>query len=507
MHIRHRHSSLTWAIATVLIFLMHPFASHGQDVAATTFADYASSPTLTPDATYTVELLIDRVRGEFDSDYWDDWSMRNDARETSNYKPQFSVAHVRPAEKELQGISWLSLQRTRNKQRPVRDLSPLRFLPKLSGLVLSNNEVSDISPIATCTELKRLILSQNPIRDISALANCLTIEDLEINGTPIEDLSVLEKLPKLSKLSISANQVPALKRLSRLPALRKLELGSDTFDSFEGFPEMPELRVIFGVHVERLDGLDRFPKLENLVNLSGAFDSLEPLRHSKALTHVNILSSSVHSLKPLAELHSLRDLWIHTDATTLDLSPLSSLTSLHKLSVECNGKELASLDEFRSTLPSWDVEFRASTPRYTPSLELDIVDQKTFDVYDTEKSFNITESDTNLQLLESELEWLENQIEDVLSKDLKQDEDYMIPFQWGEARSRTVVILSEKAVAAFPRLVLSVQKVLSSARNDWIIYFQSEDDTFIVWIYPNKIMVTEEYAPNVRKLIESSKAS
>gem|GEM_PF-5477223 len=83
---------------------------------------------------------------------------------------------------------------------------------------------------------------------------------------------------------------------------------------------------------------------------------------------------------------------------------------------------------------------------------------------------------------------------------------YAIPSRWGGARSRTVVLNSDRAVKAFPQLVLGFQKVLSQAKEDWIIYFQSDDAKikFIVWIYPDKIMVTKEYEAAVRRLIKST---
>jgi hypothetical protein len=62
---------------------------------------------------------------------------------------------------------------------------------------------------------------------------------------------------------------------------------------------------------------------------------------------------------------------------------------------------------------------------------------------------------------------------------------------------------------------LAVQEILCRARNDWIIWCQSllgegpEEqelpgylDDFTVWIYPDKVMATEESAAVVRKLIE-----
>ncbi|MGJ8654906.1 MAG: leucine-rich repeat domain-containing protein [Akkermansiaceae bacterium] len=473
-----------------------------QNMIANNFTEYALSSELSPDATYTVELLIDRARIEFDPNYWDDWSERSDAREAKGYKPQFSEEDVRPAEKELNKLTWLSLQRTSDKERPVRDLSALRLLPALAGLVVSNNEITDISAIGSSVNLKRLILSRNPISDISALKNCMEIEDLELVEMPIEDFSVLEKLSNLRELTISAEQIPAFKKLKRLEYLTKLEIQGDSFDSFKEFPDMPNLRVIRGAEVKSLVGLEKFTKLENLVNFSGDFDTLEPLANLKALTHINITSPAVSSLKPLSGLLALRDLWLNTDNPNIDLSPLGSLPALHDLTVKHNREEVKSLKSFKATLESWDIEFLAPEARYTPSLEMEVVDQKTFDVFDTVKPFNVNKLDVNEGLLTSELEWLDERIEDVLSIDFEEGEDYTIPFQWGGARSRTVVLLSEEAVDAFPRLVLGIQKVLSTAKKDWIIYFQSEDDDFIVWIYPDKIMVTKEYEKKVRKLIK-----
>jgi hypothetical protein len=59
----------------------------------------------------------------------------------------------------------------------------------------------------------------------------------------------------------------------------------------------------------------------------------------------------------------------------------------------------------------------------------------------------------------------------------------------------------------FAKLVTQMQQVLCNAKNDWILYFQSEgtDPEFIVWVYPNKIMVSHEYEDRVRRLLNTPK--
>ncbi|WP_309383930.1 leucine-rich repeat domain-containing protein [Cerasicoccus frondis] len=480
-------------------------SSPSEDMTATSFSDYALSPDLSLDAIYTVELLIERVRSNFDPNYWDDWSERGDARHSPGYEPHFSKEFVRPAAEELEKLSWLSFQRLRSDDRPVRDLTAIQFLTDLSELILTNNEVSDVSTLVACPKLKRLNLRANPIEELSPLGGCFSLEILDVSDTPIKDLSFLQKLPQLRELSISNDQIPALKDVSTLPSLRKLELGGETFESFEGFPEMPELRVIRSADVNSLSGLERYSKLENLVNLEGEFDSLEPLRGAKNLTHVNILNSRVGSLVPIAGLSLLCDLSISTEARGIDLSPLKQLPSLREIGVKCSGSEPRDLEEFQASLPSWDIDFRASTPRYSPSLQLEVVDQETFDFYDTKESFNAIASDVNVEMLGSELDWLDGKIEEEVEKlGLDLGDDYEIPFRWGGARSRTVVLYSERASKDFPQIITGIQRVLSNSKEDWIIYFQSDgvEEEFIVWVYPSKIQVTPEYEKPVRKLLE-----
>ena len=472
-------------------------------MSAAGFIEYASSGCLSADETYTIELLIERVRSKFDPDRWVGWSARNDAREAPCYEPSFSQAHARLAAAELQNLRWLSFQRSRDAERPIRNITALRFLSGLITLVLINNEVTDLTPLQSCKELRTVHLQRNPAQDLSPLIHCANLEELSLGDTRVDDACVLEALPKLRKLDISLKQVPTFKTLKCLPALTELELGSDPFDSFATFPQLPELRVFRGAHVSSLDGLEQFTHLTNLVNLRGNFDSLAPLAKAIHLTHANIGAGQVKSLHPLTRLHALRELWLSTEADSLDLDVLERLPALHKVTIKCRGREPAKLATLRAQLSPWDAEFRSAQPRYTPSLDLQVVEQVEFDRYDGVEPFGVDDTDTNKGLLSSELEWLDEQLEAVFAPDFEPDVDYTIPFRWGGARSRTVVLLSEPAIAAFPRLVLAIQEVLCHCLRDWIIYFQSDDvdPYFVMWLYADKMVTTDEYAAIVTELI------
>lgn len=307
------------------------------------FIQYAQSKELNQDQIFTIELLIEEARREFDPDYFDHWEERSDAREEEGYAPSFSVEHIEPAWGELQKLEWLSLQRVRGRQRPLSNVEAVRYLTKLTELVLIDNEVADVSAVGALVNLKRLHLAHNPIKSLSPLATCLAIEELDLRGVPAEDLSVLENLPKLRELEISIDQVSALKKLDRLPTLKHLDIGIgeiESFDSFESFPEMPELQEIRGADVLSLKGLERYPKLKKLTNLSGKFDSLEPLRDAKKLSAANILDSRVGSLEPIVRLPALKDLWIATDKAGIDLGNPEDLRRIKELTIRCAGKDI-----------------------------------------------------------------------------------------------------------------------------------------------------------------------
>jgi hypothetical protein len=429
------------------------------------FEAYASSTELSEDEAYTVELLIDRVRDKLESFDVESFMARSEARQEPNYKPRIQRDLAGHAAPELQKLSWLSLQKI-GRERPVRNLTALRYLPSLEGLVLIGNGLTDITPVATCSKLRRLSLGGNKIEDLTSIVACAELEELEVQDNPIKDFSALKGLPKLKHLSIAASQVPALKSVGSLNALVRLDIQDSGTISLSDLPAMPELRVLRGAHCDSLAGIERFQRLENIINLFSQIESLKPLARLEHLTHANILSSNVKDLTSLAELPMLRELALNTDATDVDLAPLRSLQHLRNVSVRCRNVPHPSLEALRSSISSWDVEFLSKESRYTPSLHVEVVDQEVFDHFDTKERYGLQPTDTNEQMLSSERSWLDTKLEEAFSPNLELDVDYSIPFQWGGARSLTVVLNSDNAVESLPQVISKIQHVLCQTRND-----------------------------------------
>jgi hypothetical protein len=467
-----------------------------------TFSEYAAQKTLSEDEIRTVETLIEHVQWKFDSAYWDDWTGCDASPRKTEYKLRFEIQHLRAAEKALADLDWVSFQRS-EEDWPIRNLQALRYLNQLSGLCLNDTDVAELGPLCACRNLRRLELSRIPARDISALAGCRNLEKLNLQGTHLTSLAVLEALMHLRELAISLEHVPLLEELPCLPALEKLEIIGGVFDSFAEFPEMPKLRVLWGARVRSLDGIGRFGRLESLVNFGGEITRLDPLQEAAKLTHVNILDSRVSSLAPIASLHGLRVFRLHTRQAQLDLSPITGLPVLHEASIKCAGREPEAFRAIRERLTSWDAEFFVPTPRFTPALKLEIVDQETFDFYETKGRFGLTAADTNSQLLTSELAWLDGRLREVFAFGLEKEADFSLPFRWGGARSRSVIVMSDRAVEFFRSIVLGMQEVLCHAKNNWILYLQSDgtETEILAWIYPSRIVTTEEFAGTLRRLI------
>jgi hypothetical protein len=474
------------------------------------FISYATSGALSDDEVYTIELLIDGARMSYDPGYWDDWQERDDARETLAYKPTFDPAHLLPTFTDLYPRAWLSLQRIRDKKRPLRSLAPLRFFPNLEQLILQNNEVSDLTALAGSRKLRRLSLVQNPVAKLDPLATCPSLQELELCGTPVSDFGPLARIPCLRSLALSENHAAPLGRVPILPSLEKLSFNRESADTFDGFPAMPKLKVVERVGLSTLAGLERYPNLLNLeqVKTEAPGMSLEPLHTLRNLTHLDfcLWESDIRDLSPLAALDQLRRVTLATADPRLDLAPLRGLSLLHHVRISCERAELKGLKKLTKRLTSWDTEFGCK-PRFAPCPELEIVEQQVFDHYDGLNSYGVTEKDTNQGMLDSEHAWMERRCTEFLSTDFSESTDFAFHCRSTAARSFTLVLHSDAATAALPRIVTGLQNILATARNDWIVYLQSDDQpeerTYVSWLYPTKVQTTSKYAWALRRLLNA----
>ncbi len=106
----------------------------------------------------------------------------------------------------------------------IQDITPLRSLTKLRGLVLLGNQVSDLSPLEPLTSLLYLNAAHNPISDLRALSNLIHLEDLDLAACQISDVTPLAGLKNLKILILGSNLITDVSPLVNLTELEVLNI-------------------------------------------------------------------------------------------------------------------------------------------------------------------------------------------------------------------------------------------------------------------------------------------
>ncbi|WP_373635765.1 leucine-rich repeat domain-containing protein [Yoonia sp. SS1-5] len=158
-------------------------------------------------------------------------------------------------------------------------------LTNLTGVDLSNTQVSDLSPIAGLTALTKLHLSNTPVTDLSAIAGLTGLTELNLNNTPVSDLTHIAGLTGLTGLGLNNTQVSDLTHVAGLKGLMGLGLANT---------QMSDLTHVAGL---------------------------------KGLTELYLNNTQVSDLTHLAGLRGLRVLELD-DTQVSDLAPLLGLEEL-----------------------------------------------------------------------------------------------------------------------------------------------------------------------------------
>jgi Leucine-rich repeat (LRR) protein len=401
----------------------------------------------------------------------------------------------------LRKKTWISLQRIGRQGDPVRDITPLADFVGLTGLCLWDNEISTINPIERLVQLERLGLRGNKIEDLSSIRDMVRVEELEVQENPIRDFAVLVHLPELKDLEISGDQLGAFAGMKELASLRSLRI-HDSCESLKLLPILPNLRVLHLDGCRSLEGLERFTELRNLYIGSGELRELAPVSSLRKLTHLNFGHNQVVSLEPLKELFALRKVWAGRNHIR-KLAPLEKLPVLHYVNLDENPVPSNELEALQASLTPWEDEFVDRAPQVQPAIDVEIVGQDVWDYYDNHP-FNGVGYDDDPGLFESEKSWLLSEINEALEVDWTEGEDFTIPWQSPRARSHTVVLSSPEAAASLRAIAGAIQRVLCSARNEFIIYLQTDLDGGMptIWVYRNRILVASKDEEAVMALLK-----
>ena len=157
----------------------------------------------------------------------------------------------------------------------------MRFLPQLEELTLTSTELTDLSPLTILKNLRELHLRDDEVEDLRCLAACANLRKLTLNvRQPWPRVEGLEKLEKLEEFDWSGNLL-LLEGIPRLPAVREAKFTTGYHYSLPPrdcgrLPAMPLLRILELDPICRLEGIERWPLLRNLI-VGGPIRDLRPL--------------------------------------------------------------------------------------------------------------------------------------------------------------------------------------------------------------------------------------
>ena len=345
------------------------------------FLKWVSNPARTNDELFTVELLLEQSRGygwphQFVDPGIDARMQRaKERRANPAYRPSLHLEELRTlietAEKKTSFSGGYG-------DRPLRDLSVLRFFPFLTNLSVQPSDVTDFTPVASLSRLTYFSIADyddlygcHPI----SLAQCGAMESLErlhlALRHPWPELRAMGDWPKLTTLTFNG-AILALEEVKSLPAAREVALKSWPYlrgepRNLQRLPAMPVVRQLTVEGLASLEGIERYPSALNL-DLSGSYRDLSPLAGMEKVTALKLIGERFTDLRPLTAMQSLRELVLRRE-WPIDLSPLTDCPQLRRVSFEHSAMMRTEVAALNAALLPEAEDFFAPTPRPLPELK------------------------------------------------------------------------------------------------------------------------------------------
>lgn len=262
----------------------------------------------------------------------------------------------------------------------ITNLLPLKYMPLLESLNISETSISDISPIEELTSLKKLRAKKSQVTDISAVKKLINLEVIDFEETSVSDISALSGLKNLDTLAFNTTQVKVLSPLNDIGDFKiayfdntqvsdddayslnydeeksilvyksdKLRVWwgnlddswQDIFRELGHMSERPstiELHKLVGekkldvegTSIKTLDPIPEFIRLESLSFSDTRISSLYPLIHMRVLKELKCQRNPIDDVEALTTLKTLEVLDL-TNTQIKDIKGIRNLTELREL--------------------------------------------------------------------------------------------------------------------------------------------------------------------------------
>ena len=186
------------------------------------------------------------------------------------------------------------------------DPAPLEHIGTLERLTLTSlPALSDITALSVLVNLTELDLSANgTLSGIAPLSSLTQLSDLNLNQTQVSDLAAIAGLTELRKLSVSNTRVASLAPLRDLTKIQQLSADNAKLTSLAGLEHLADLRILLASNnsiVGDVAALAGKPLLSTLQLDRNRITSVAALAQSTALTFVDLWDNRISSLVGLPE--------------------------------------------------------------------------------------------------------------------------------------------------------------------------------------------------------------
>lgn len=267
-------------------------------------------------------------------------------RQVRDFSPLSALTELEQL--EVDNTTCSSLEPIRNLPRlinlsisdtPIKDLSPLQP-HNLQYFYAGFTPLSDISALSNAAHLVEVGLSKTNIVSISPLADASKLEALFLGETKVRDVEIIERFPALQKLSLNGQIVPRINFLARLDKLRELLLRRVPFDDAEPLSDLLALEKLdlSQTHITSVIGLRSMINLQSLDLSETRIASVAPLSKLTKMTALSLKNTSVSTLEPLAGMRELQYLDL-SQCNAVDLNQLRQLPSLRSVALDAGQLE------------------------------------------------------------------------------------------------------------------------------------------------------------------------
>jgi Leucine-rich repeat (LRR) protein len=447
------------------------------------FVQWALAPERNVEELFCVQLLLEKAlptwkrNHKIENPNEFNWQLRHERHEARAlnpaWRPDFSEIDVMRAAEIVPLLTTID-HWTHEGDRTVRDFSALRFCPALQKFQVGPTELSDLEWLRNLPGLVDFWIQDKQLADYSGLAHCPGLKQVHL-WLPVSwcDLRALAGLSQLENLTLHGN-LPTLEGVGPLPKVTKILFngfgyGRAYLRDASALPEMPQLREAYLAPWQSLEGIEKFPALEELT-VEGSYTDISPLAKLPNLRKLNLAGENFTDLSPLARAPRLAVLQLSRDMP-IDYTPLLDSSSLRELLPRYQVEPSQEMIGLNAALGGWDSEFLLSAPRPLPSPRYRIVDHASDADPDFVPQKKARAVNLSPALYEAEAKWVVERVGAAITRALREP-------HWGKgdthsldaARCRVNLrLLTVEAAEHLPEIIEACRHQLAWCKNFWTV--------------------------------------